>query len=228
MKKFSMLLAVLTLMGTTSWATAQEEDARTLRERIKSVSNRLFDKSGRVELSLFPMTSLSLNDAFYQKFGGGLSAAYFFTESMGAQVMLTYSLNVETSNAAYFGRKEEYVPYAGKRSILANADFIWAPLYGKINLASEFVMHFDTYLMIGLGVLGSEQVEGSNFGFAGDVGLGLRFFFSRMFALKLEIKDYMVFNDAVSFRSQEVADVQHQLYFNLGLSMFFLGDDEEG
>ncbi|MBN2498834.1 MAG: outer membrane beta-barrel domain-containing protein [Deltaproteobacteria bacterium] len=231
MKKSTVFLALLAALGSAGTAVAAEEEGRTLRDRIKSVTSRLYLKSGRLELTVFPMTSLSLNDAFYQKLGGGLGVGYYFTESLGVQLLATYSLNLETSNASYYGRKDEYIPFAGKRSILVGADFVWAPLYGKVNLASEYVMHFDTYLMGGIGLLGAEQTSeagSSSFGFAASVGLGLRFFFTRMIALKLELKDYLVFNDTVSFRNQERGDVQQQLLFNLGLCLFLLeGDVEE-
>ena len=70
-------------------------------------------------------------------------------------------------------------------------------------------------------------MESSSIGFAGAIGLGVRLFFNRTFALKLEIKDYMVFTDKVSFGDQEKSDVQHQLLLNVGLSIFFLEGDKE-
>lgn len=209
-----------------------EEQGRTLKDRVKSVSNKLYVKSGRLELTILPLTSISLNDAFYQKFGGGLGLAYHFSESLSLGFTGTYNLNVEVSNASYFGRKDESTPSAGKRNFLVGLNLMWAPVYGKVNLASEWVMHFDTYLSGGLGAIGSVQVDDStNFGFAASFGLGIRLFISRMFAIRAELLDYMVFNDKVTFGSadfsKERSDFQHQLMFNLGLSMFFLDGDAE-
>jgi len=211
-------------------APARADKPKSLKDRIKSVSNRMYVKSGRLELTILPMTSISLNDAFYQKLGGGLGFAYHFSEMFSAQAMVTYSLNLDADHASSYTispEGESTIPYAGKRTFLASADFCWSPIYGKISLAAEWVMHFDTYIMAGLGGIGGEQAEGSSFGFGMDIGLGARLFFNRTFAIKLELKDYMIFTDKVSFGEIEKSDVQHQLLFNLGLSIFFLDGDEE-
>ena len=83
LKKLTFLAVVLALLGSRP-ILAQEEEGRTLRDRIKSVTSKLYVKSGRLELTLLPMTSFSLNDAFYQKFGAGLGLTYHFTESLSA------------------------------------------------------------------------------------------------------------------------------------------------
>ncbi|NMB75936.1 MAG: outer membrane beta-barrel domain-containing protein [Myxococcales bacterium] len=209
------------LEGGTAWA----QQGRTLKERIPSVSNRHFMKAGRLEFTLLPFTSMSLNDAFYQKFGGGVQAAYHLNEAFAIQGMFTYNLNLETSNATYQGSASEVTfPYAGKRTFLAAADLYWAPLYGKVALAAEWIWHFDTYLLGGLGFIGGELDTSSAVGFGAHFGLGFRFFFNRTFALKAEITDFLLFTDKVQIKkgSPERADIQNQLVFNLGLSIFLL------
>jgi outer membrane beta-barrel protein len=221
-------LALLCALLAPSSGRAQEEEARTLRERIKSVSGKLFVKSGRLELTLLPMTSISLNDAFYQKLGGGLQFDYHFSENWGLGLTATYSYNLPSENASYYGRKVESIPYAGKRTFLVSVEGMWAPLYGKVSVASEWTLHFDTYLILGLGAVGSERVDGDmSVGFAGTVVLGARLFFLRWLALRLEFRDYLVFNDSVTFGEQERSDVQNQLMVNIGLSFFFLQGDSE-
>ncbi len=218
-------LFLLPLVFVLAWAGSiqAQEETRTLKNRIKSVSNRMFIKSGRAELTILPLTSISLNDAFFQKYGLGAGFAYHISEAFAVQALLTYTpLNLDTGNATYYGSKEQTdIPYAGKRTYLVGADFCWSPVYGKVSLVAEYVMHFDTYVMGGIGGIGGELKDDSNFGFAGSFGLGLRLFFNRTFALKLELKDYMVFNDKVSIKDLPAkSDVQHQLMFNLGLSIF--------
>ncbi len=231
MRKEITLLAVAVAMSGALTAQAGEED-RTLRKRIKSVSSKMYVKSGRLELTLLPMTSMSLNDAFYQKFGGGLGIAYHFTESLSLGIVGTWSLNFPTSNAGLYGSQNEEIPFAGKRNLLVGLDLMWAPLYGKVSLAAEWIMHFDTYITGGIGAVGGWQLDQvrdeQSFGLAASFGLGVRLFASRTFAIKAELKDYVVFNDTVTFEGQEISDVQHQLLFNLGLCVFFLqGDTEE-
>ncbi len=224
LRKSIWLAMVLVLAG----AGPAAGEGRTLKERVKSVSNKLYVKSGRLELTLLPMTSFSLNDAFYQKYGGGLGLTYHFTEGLSLGLLGTYSINAELANAEYFGSKEALTPNAGKRNFLIGLDLMWAPLYGKVSLAAEWVMHFDTYLTGGIGGVGSLLTDDDlHFGFAASLGLGVRFFLTRMFAIRAELKDYMVFNDKVAFAGQESSDFQHQLVFHLGLSLFFLEGDGE-
>ncbi|MBW1808331.1 MAG: outer membrane beta-barrel domain-containing protein [Deltaproteobacteria bacterium] len=232
MKKLQ-LISILVALALAVPSQAADKP-KTLKDRIKSVSNRMFTKSGRMELTVYPLTSISLNDAFYQKLGGGVGFAYHFSDMFSLQALVTYSLNLDAGHATSYTistETETKVPYAGKRKLLAGVDFCWSPIYGKISLASEWIMHFDTYIMAGLGGIQGEQVSGSSFGFAGAVGLGARFFFNDTFALKFEIKDYMVFTDKVSFGEGESiiekSDVQHQLLFNFGLSIFFLDGSQE-
>jgi len=227
------LLSLLLAVGLCTQVQAAEKQ-KSLKDRIKSVSNRLYSKSGRLELTLLPMTSISLNDAFYQKLGGGAGIAYHFSEAFSAQAMVTYSLNIDAGHASSYtisSADTSIIPYAGKRTILANVDFCWSPIYGKVSLASEWTMHFDTYIMAGFGAIGGEQVKDSSFAFGMDAGLGARLFFSRSLALKVEFKDYMLFTDKVSFGTSEnpteKSDVQHQLMFNIGLSIFFLDGNGE-
>lgn len=237
-KKLLLLPLVFALVWAGSARTARaQEETRTLKDRIKSVSNRMFVKSGRLELTVLPLTSISLNDAFYQKFGFGAQFAYHISEAFAVQGMVTYTLdplNVATDNAGYYGtRPDATIPFAGKRTFLFGADFCWSPVYGKVSLAAEYIMHFDTYIMGGIGGIGGDLGKDSSYGlgFAGTLGLGLRVFFNRTFALKLELKDYMVFNDKVKLFDDPEAttksDVQHQIMFNLGLSIFFLEGSQE-
>ncbi len=227
MKKKTVIVLLVAWMGSLpAWA----EEGKTLQERIKSVSNRMYMKSGRLELTLLPLSSISLNDAFYRKFGGGIGLGYHLNEAFSLQLMGTYSINLETDYTAYHGpQAQATIPYAGKRTYLAGADLCWSPIYGKISMAAEWFMHFDTYVMGGLVVMGGKQDEGfgDNSAFAASWGVGARVFFSRVFALKLELKDLMIFNDKVSFSGIEKKDVQHQLLFNLGLSIFFLEGSSE-
>lgn len=179
---------------------------------------------------VFPLTSISLNDAFYQKLGMGAGLAYHISEAFAVQVIGTYTLdklNIKTNNASLYSssNKSTVIPYSGKRTWLANIDLTWAPIYGKISIASEAMLHFDTYLLGGVGAIGGELADNNtSVGLAATFGLGIRLFFNRNIALKAEFKDFMIFNDEVTIKEGQPSrsDFQHQLMFNLALSFFFL------
>ncbi len=169
---------------------------------------------------IFPLTSISLNDAFYEKLGFGAGLAYHISEAFAIQAIGTYTfdkLNIKTSNTSLFTTDNKgtmHLPYSGKRTWLADIDLTWAPIYGKINVASESVMHFDTYLLVGFGAIGGELADKkTNVGLAATFGLGIRLFFTRDLALKAELKDFMIFNDEVTIREGQSSSshFQHQL-----------------
>jgi outer membrane beta-barrel protein len=228
-KKFTFSFVTFLFLAFFISNALAGQEGKSLKDRIKSVVNRKYAKHSRLELTVYPMTSMSINDAFYQKFGGGLGLGYHFNESFGLQLMGTYSLNRNTSYASYYGSNEATtVPWSGKRKILVGADLCWAPVYGKVNLAAEFVMHFDTYIIAGVTAISGEQESDSSFAFGAAFGIGMHFFMTRSFALKLEIRDHVLFNDQVSYSGLDpVNDVQHQLIFNIGLSIFFLEGSQE-
>jgi len=220
--------ALLCMLLAAPAARAQDDEAQSLRERIKGVSGKLYLKSGRLEITALPLTSISLNDAFYQKLGGGLQLAYHFSDAWAVGLTGTYSLNLDSGNAQYHGSQLENIPYAGKRTFLVSLEGMWAPLYGKVSVASEWTLHFDTYLLAGLGLLGGDQTqEDTSFGISATFGLGARLFFVRWLALRLEFRDYLLFNDTVTYRETERSDVQNQLMVNIGLSFFVLDGDAE-
>jgi outer membrane beta-barrel protein len=228
-KKITLMIVFLAI----SWMrpAVAEEKPKELKDRISSVSNRTFVKARRLELMVFPCTSISLNDAFYQKLGLGGGLAYHISEAFAIQVIGTYTLdklNLKTENTSLYtsDNKGATIPYSGKRTWLADIDLTWAPIYGKISVASEAVMHFDTYLLLGFGAVGGELAKNkTHVGLAMPFGLGIRLFFTHWLALKAELKDFMIFNDKTTINkegSQSSSGVQHQLMFNLGLSFFFL------
>ncbi len=223
-KKITLMIVFLAI----SWMRPAfaEETPKELKDRISSVSNRVFVKSRRLELMIFPLTSISLNDAFYEKLGFGAGLAYHISEAFAIQAIGTYTfdkLNIKTSNTSLYSsdNKSMVIPYSGKRTWLADIDLTWAPIYGKINVASEAVMHFDTYLLLGFGAIGGELADKkTDVGLAATFGLGIRWFFTRSLALKAELKDFMIFNDEVTIKEGQPSSshFQHQLMFNLGLS----------
>ena len=82
--RFSSLILSATAL---SWAAeakkktpVQKKSVEVRQDRIKSVQRISFLKKGRFELT--PLFAVSLNDAFYQKMGGGASAAFHIADSL--------------------------------------------------------------------------------------------------------------------------------------------------
>jgi outer membrane beta-barrel protein len=203
-------LAALALAATPAPGAAQSSKADAFAGKIPPVSGQLYQKAGRFELT--GTANLSLNDAFYTKYFGGAKATYHFTEHWAAGLHAAGGAAVQTSSAV-------------------GAEGAWSPVYGKLNVFSEQAAHFDLSILAGPDVIAYDEVlskeeaavksPGVATSFGGHLGLGMRLFFTRAFALRLEVKDYIY---AVNVPNGGIGnDVQNQLFAEIGVSYFFAG-----
>ena len=123
---------------------------------------------------------------------------------------------------------------------LANLDVMVVPIYGKMSFASELDPSFDLYFVAGGGVVGtkrtlSDGADASAPGGSGTVvpafnfGTGLRFYFSRLIALRMELRDY--FYPDPGFKEDENTGAKQSqdgftwnLHFQAGLQFSFGGE----
>jgi outer membrane beta-barrel protein len=201
--------------------------------KIPPVSGQLYRKAGRFEVTA--TGNLSLNDAFFTKYFGGLKLGYHFSESFSAAVHGAAGAAVQSGSAvvcsASTGCAEanevmlRQVP--GRIRWLAGAEAAWAPVYGKLNVLSEQVAHFDLSVFAGPDLIAYDTVlakaaAASSPAIAtsigGHVGLGLRVFFTPSIAARLEVKDYVYAVKVPNVGSG--SDLQNQLFAELGLSFF--------
>jgi outer membrane beta-barrel protein len=225
------LLAALSCAALPSRPAAQTK-ADAFAGKIPPVSGQLYRKAGRVELTA--TGNLSLNDAFFTKYFGGLKLGYHFTESLSAAVHAAGGVAVKTGSAVTCTSREcvdadermlRQVP--GRIRWLAGAEAAWAPVYGKLNVLSEQVAHFDLSVFAGPDVIAYDEVlleasasraPGVATSFGGHVGLGVRLFFSEWIAARLEVKDYVYAVKVPNAGSG--SDWQNQLFAELGVSFF--------
>jgi outer membrane beta-barrel protein len=209
--------------------------------KIQPISGQLYQKAGRLEIS--PTFDLSLNDAFYKKTFGGVKVGWHFSEFFAlAAIVSTGSASPSGSAVVCPANQgcgpasaEQLYQVPGKLLWVAGVEGAWAPIYGKLNVLAERVAHFDLALILGVDLVGHEQVlssdqairlgltPGSASSIGGHVGLGARFFLSDWMAIRLEFRD-LIYQVDVPNRAgsgQGAADLQNQLFTELGLSFFF-------
>lgn len=247
----ALAFAMLLVVPTAALAQGEEESAgdvsevdkdRTgpLRERIRPVSGHVFLKDGRFEVS--PSASVSIRDAFFTKYAVGASLTYHLTEQLAFNGRASYVLPVVAGasqiciNDAGQGTVGCRLPTQqeldgraqGQLSLVAGVDLQWAPIYGKMSLASEYFAHFDLY-----GILGASMVQykgfvpGQTSGSlayttpGANVGLGMRIFVNRFVALRGELRDLVYFERLSSTGTNEPGQLRNQFLFELGASFFF-------
>jgi outer membrane beta-barrel protein len=210
--------------------------------KIPPVSGQLYRKAGRFEVTA--SGNLSLNDAFFTKYFGGVKAGYHFSEHLSAAVHGASGTAVKSGSAvtctASGGCGDasdaamRQVP--GRIRWLAGLEGAWSPVYGKLNVLSERVAHFDLSVFAGPDVIAYDEVmfQADSLALGGDpkvettigghAGLGVRLFFAQWLAARLEVKDYVYIakvpqNPADAARGTK-NDLQHQLFAELGVSFF--------
>ena len=190
---FQLGVAVaMVMVATQAWAEDEEAGAdiserstrsgKTLAERVPAVSGRFFRKEGRV--SLAPAIGLTLNDPFYNSLPGGLSVTYHILESLAVGVSGEYYLGLRTPVRVSGGATAP--PAELNRALFgARLDVSWAPIYGKMSLLAEGVLHFDAYITGSVGVVGPQEGSpGLGWGFS----VGQHYFLKSWFALRLDLR----------------------------------------
>lgn len=214
--------------------------------KIKPISGQLYQKAGRLELT--PTFDLSFNDAFRSKTFYGAKLAWHFNEylsvggtfSMGKTSPTGSAVVCPANQGCHQASSVQLWQVPGAIGMMAGAEVAWSPVYGKLNLAAEQVLHFDLSLMAGpdyivrdevlsrdaaetLAAAGGKPSATSSIG--GHAGLGVRVYLNRFMALRFDVKDYVyavkVPNWIEGAGNKPRNDIQNQFFFELGLSFFF-------
>jgi outer membrane beta-barrel protein len=225
-------LAALACAALPAPAAAQSSKADAFAGKIPPVSGQLYRKAGRFEATA--TGNLSLNDAFFTKYFGGLKLGYHFTESVSVAVHAAGGPAVKSGSAVRCSAAgcsdataEMLRQVPGRIRWIAGAEGAWSPIYGKLNVFSEQVAHFDLSLLAGPDLVAYDEVlhadaAGSSPGMAtsvgGHVGVGVRLFFTESIAARLELKDYLYSVKVPNVGSG--GDLQNQLFAELGVSFF--------
>jgi len=158
----------------------------------------------RLRFELNPYVGLTLNDQFVSHPALGLAANFYITNVIGVGVNGNFyfnspsDFNFQTTRAARIG--QSITEYQWN----ANANFIYVPVYGKFAGFSDFIFHYDLYVLGGVGAISTRPipvVDPDNRTFdwkpkvTFNVGAGLRIFFNRWFGFTAELRDYIFFDE---------------------------------
>jgi len=196
-------------------ATKEKKSVEVLEDRIKSVQRKAFLKRRRWEIT--PLVCLSLNDAFYQKIGGGASIAYHLADSLGIEFQAVYVGTIQTDMVGYFQQANEALPRVSELRYYFMGNILWSPIYGKLSLFTGEIVHFDAYLIGGFGMARTET--GNKL--ASNIGLGLRYFVTSWLVVKLEVRD-LIYTETLKLDVQrtEFSDIQNHVMIGAGVSFF--------
>ena len=158
-----------------------------LGDRVKAVQRKGFLKRHRFEIT--PLFAATVNDAFYQKVGGGLRAGFNFGDTFAlaargaiyqAEALKLAPLRTDNVREGKVAFQSQLLSSQIYR--MAMIDGIWSPVYGKAAWLDRSIVHFDLFLTAGFGAVWSATSfdsagkKGLGPHLAADLGAGVRFY----------------------------------------------------
>ena len=188
-------------------------------DRVKAVQRKGFLKRRRLELGV--AAPASINDAFFQKLGVTAKLAYNFEDSFALALRGTHYEQIRSTHGREGRQAFQSQLLNSQLHDTLMLDAVWSPVYGKIAWLGSSIVHFDMYLLAGMGAAWSAtsaapRNEGPHI--AGDLGAGVRFYPADWLALDGGVVGTFYPDQpstAVPSTLQKVVTVQ------VGLSVFF-------
>lgn len=186
-------------------ACPKQEDVKKLADRpikpdVYAVQQIYALRRGRFEIN--PYWSQSFNDQFVSHPGPGLALNYYITNVLAVGVNGTYYQPFNGDSDFNFENRRATRLAVPLNEYLAGyaVNFTYVPMYGKFSGFSQFIFHYDGYLVGGVGGLFTRPIavidpDNRKFDFehrvAFNIGFGLRIFLNRWFSVIGELRDYI-------------------------------------
>lgn len=195
---------------------------------LAAVQKPLFSMRRKLEVS--GHTALLPGDPYVVGVLGGVGAAYYFSERLAADVLLSYGNGFETFESTRLQelgvRVDSYTP-----RFVCSFNAQWTPIYAKLNLLGYRVVHFDTSLTGGVGAFVARRTiyndveaspEAARFNLPASINVGInQRYFARIAnhtaALKLELRDYLYVLRTVT----DTSGIKHNWFLSLGITWYF-------
>ena len=153
-------------------------------------------------LEIKPYWGFTLNDQFVSHPGPGLDINFYITNvlAIGLNGNFYGGLNEDSDFNFEVRRAARISTPLNEYREGANFNFTYVPVYGKFAGFRKFIFHYDAYVVGGLGMIDTRPIpvidpDNRTFSFQPkidfDIGIGLRIFFNRWFAVNLEVRDYI-------------------------------------
>jgi outer membrane beta-barrel protein len=148
--------------------------------------------------------AITMNDQFVSHPGPVVALNYYVTNVLAVGVSGGYYFNSDSEFNFQTRRAARVSVPLTEYQWQAALNFTYVPMYGKFAGFSDFIFHYDAYVVGGVGAISTRPiavVDPDNRSFGWDkpklsfnAGLGLRIFFNRRFAGTLEVRDYIFFD----------------------------------
>ncbi|MFZ3228695.1 MAG: outer membrane beta-barrel domain-containing protein [Pseudobdellovibrio sp.] len=127
---------------------------------ISVIQKKYLPKTERFQL--FGGAGMTTNSPWFLNLGVKLGLGYYFTESFGIEVTGLFLSNSEREVSKEIRENNGLQPekFVNTKSYMG-ADFVWAPIYGKLSMLNKSIIPFDMYFSAGGGTSSTNSLEGS-------------------------------------------------------------------
>jgi len=199
-------------------ARAQEPD------EIAAVQKRPLRQAKRLEL--WGYGEMSIADPYLQRWGGGLRGMYHLREGLSVGLDVS-GLGTWRTQDLVIAKRELHARILESHQQAAFAGMVSiAPLYGKVALPGDALVHFETFLDAGLGGVLTETDAGRGLRPMVTAGIGQRLFLGESLALTARVGGEL-------YAERVLVDGQRQTHamgfwtVQFGLSWYFPGQKED-
>jgi|GEM_PF-1690233 len=220
MRHALICLILFSAAATRAQSGPAPGSAAPLSDEITAVQRRPLREAHRLEL--FTYGSMSVADPYLQRFGGGLRAMWHLRE--GLSLGLDGSgLGTWQTQELVIARRELHARVIESRERAALAALVAiAPLYGKVALPGDALVHFETFFDAGLGGAYTETDAGRGVRPLLVGGVGQRLFLSDSAALSVRLGGNL-YAERVLVDGQGKTHAMGFWSLSLGVSFFLPG-----
>jgi outer membrane beta-barrel protein len=193
-------------------------------DEINAVQKRPLRQAKRFELWTYG--AMSIADPYLQRWGGGVRGMYHLREGLSVGLDAG-GLGTWATEELVIAKRELHARIidSRQRASLAGMASI-APIYGKVALPGDALVHFETFLDAGLGGVLTETEAGKGVRPMLTGGIGQRLFLSENFALTARVGGE-VYAEHVLVDGQRQTHAMGFWTVQLGLSWYLPGAKEE-
>lgn len=203
---FSTFVLSASLSIPSSPAVAQELEEGG---KLYTIQNRKYVMAHEfsIGVGLVPL------DAFYKGVTGTFAYTYHFSDLWAWEIVgATYSLNFDTSLRKELENNFNVRPTRfPELRFFFDSNLVLKPLYGKAVYLNETLIYGELFLEFGPAVARYENTNGVFVG--ADLGIGLRLYLSKNFAMRFELRDYEF------FAPDNLKDNKNELFLQVGFGL---------
>jgi len=172
---------------------------RDMHEQMYAVQQIYALRYHRFEIQLG--ANFTLNDQFVSHPGPVLGLNFYVTNVLAIGVGGGYYFNNDSTFNAQTRRAARVAVPLTEYLWQGALNFTYVPMYGKFAGFSDFIFHYDAYIVGGVGAITTRPIavidpDNRSFKWGNpkvdfNIGIGLRVFLNRWFAADLEVRDYI-------------------------------------